>query len=367
LKAPIETRRFQREWAYAFAKPTLAASFKQQPGDFLVRECLPFQPSGDGQHVYLQIRKTTLNTQDVARRIQRFCRVKPKAIGYAGLKDKRAICEQWFSVDVAGLSEEPSWSQLESEPLQLLQVVRHSKRLRIGWVKTNQFEIRLRDLNADRQQWDARLALIAENALPNYFGGQRFGIDFSNVASSIDLLLSPRGAAKQRELVAGKRGFHYSVIRSYLFNEILSTRVLAGTWQRALAGEFLVLDGSHSFFQCESVDSEINQRLLGFDIHPSAALVGKEKEQAYRLDEAQRTEQAILEPYRDWIEALSDQGVMAARRELRVKPRYFTWQWLDSGDLQIKMELAAGVYATTVLRELFIPHDAEALISGDEE
>lgn len=326
-----------------------------------MRENLPFEPCGEGQHAYLRIRKIGLNSEDVARRLQRFCGVKAKAIGYAGLKDKRAVAEQWFSVDMAGVAQPPDWRQLQSDQLHILDVSRHQKRLRIGWVKSNRFDIVLRELSADRLEWESRLTLIRDNAVPNYFGDQRFGIDYANVAQSINLLLNSTSDAKRQPSVLVKRGFHYSVIRSFMFNEQLSARISGSTWQRALPGEFLILDGSQSFFQCEEkVDDVIEDRLRRFDIHPSAALPGKEKSPTqdskprYRVDVAQRWEQDVLEPYRNWIEALAQQGIEAKRRALRVKPQLFEWHWRDDNSLAIGLELPAGVYATTVLRELMV-------------
>jgi len=371
LKALAEAGEYHRDWAYALGTPELQASFKSRSEDFVVKECLPFQPCGDGQHAYLRIRKIGLNTEDVARRLQRFCRVKAKAIGYAGLKDKRAVSEQWFSVDLAGLAQAPAWQELQSDQLQILNVERHRKRLRIGWVKSNQFEIVLRDASADRALWESRLTLIRDSAVPNYFGEQRFGVNNSNIANSVELLMS--GAdTKRRELVPGKRGFHYSVLRSFLFNEQLSARINAANWQQALPGELLILDGSQSFFQCQQVDSEIERRLREFDIHPSAALPGKEKsptqddQSRFVVDQAQHFEQSVLQAYQPWVDALAQQGVMAARRALRIKPQQFDWNWIGDAVLCIHMTLPAGAYATTVLRELLNRNSYITSDAGEE-
>jgi len=370
LNAESNATDYRREWAYAYGKPSLQARFKSQAEDFKVAECLPFELSGDGQHVYLRIRKTDLNTTDVARMLQRFCHIKSRAIGYAGLKDKRAVSEQWFSVDLADCAESPDWSQWPHPQAQILDIQRHRKRLKIGWVKSNRFDIVLRQPKGDRKDWQARLDLIASNALPNYFGEQRFGRDFANIAKSVEMLLSYDASVKQKNLVAGKRGFHYSVIRSFLFNEILSSRVAAGNWQQALAGEILILDGSQSFFQAQADDQDIDGRIRQFDIHPSAALPGREKargDKAFRQDQAQHWEQQLLRPYREWIDALAEQGVEAARRQLRIKAQHFEWRWLDSEDLNISFELPSGVYATSVLRELLLIDDAMRDVIGAGE
>lgn len=132
----------------------------------------------------------------------------------------------------------------------------------------------------------------------------------------------------------------------------------------------MILDGSQSFFQAQADDEAIDERLAQFDIHPSAAMPGREKargDKAFRQDQAQHWEQQQLHAYRDWIDALAEQGVEAARRQLRIKAKQFEWRWLDSGDLNISFELASGVYATSVLRELVLIDDAMHDVIGAGE
>lgn len=342
----------QPEWAYGYGLPSLSASFKSEPGDFVVREVLPFTPEHSGQHAYLLIRKTQLNTQDVVRRLQRLAGVSPRAIGYAGLKDKQAVAEQWFSVDLAKVNE-PDWEQLETPEIQVLQATRHRKRLRVGWLQGNQFQLLLRDISDTQAEWEQALSRLQQQPVPNYFGLQRFGHQFGNLAKSLDMLQSSSNGKKRKgkKAFGGKAGFHYSVIRSYVFNQLLSQRVAQQSWQNALPGELLILDGSQSFFQCEQLDSDIEQRLQALDIHPSAPLVGSEQNAKYHIAAAQQWEQQALAPYRDWIEALQQHGLKQSRRALRVKAQALQWQWQDT-NLQLSLELPGGSYATSVLREL---------------
>ena len=86
------------ELAYAYGGPLGSAQLKTSADDFCVTEQLGFEPTGSGEHVFLQIQKRELNTQDVLDRLQRFAQVKPRQLGYCGLKDKLAVTRQWFSV-----------------------------------------------------------------------------------------------------------------------------------------------------------------------------------------------------------------------------------------------------------------------------
>ena len=69
--------------------------------------------------------------------------------------------------------------------------------------------------------------------------------------------------------------------------------------------------------------------------------------------EAAALEQAVLEPYRDWIDGLDAFRMNHARRALRVMPGDLTWvqeaetQWL------LSFSQPAGSYATSLLHEAF--------------
>lgn len=57
---------------------------------------------------------------------------------------------------------------------------RHRRKLRIGALRGNHFSLVLREVS-DHTDVEARLALIAGEGVPNYFGSQRFGRDGNNL------------------------------------------------------------------------------------------------------------------------------------------------------------------------------------------
>jgi len=79
------------------------------PEDFQVREELDFTLDGSGEHVWLWVRKRGANTDWVARQLARQAGVAPNAVSYAGLKDRHAVTEQWFSVHLPGKAD-PDWN-----------------------------------------------------------------------------------------------------------------------------------------------------------------------------------------------------------------------------------------------------------------
>ena len=53
---------FSLNFPFAWGGPVGKCQFKARPEDFMVDEELPFEPEGDGEHVFLFIEKTGENT-----------------------------------------------------------------------------------------------------------------------------------------------------------------------------------------------------------------------------------------------------------------------------------------------------------------
>jgi tRNA pseudouridine13 synthase len=73
--------------------------------DFRVREELGFEADGEGEHALLHIEKTDQNTADIVRQVASLAGVQESVIGFCGMKDRRAVTSQYFSVGLAGLGE----------------------------------------------------------------------------------------------------------------------------------------------------------------------------------------------------------------------------------------------------------------------
>lgn len=329
---------------YAGGRPGVRGVLRRLPEDFQVEEDLGFALTGEGEHVFLQIRKRNENTDWVARRVAQVAGVKPMDVGYAGLKDRHAVTTQWFSVHLPGRAE-PDWSGLENENLQVLAVQRHNRKLRKGALKGNRFRLVARNLEGDLDGLEARLARVRAEGVPNYFGEQRFGIEGGNLARARDLI-----TGRRRESNPHKRGLYLSAARSMLFNEVLAHRVTQGTWNLPLAGDAMALAGSHSFFVVDEVDEEIRRRCAEMDIHPSGPLWGKGE--LPTRGEARGLEETALEPLMPWCAGLERFGLDQERRPLRLKVEELEWAFPAEGELRVSFRLAAGAYATTVMREI---------------
>jgi tRNA(Glu) U13 pseudouridine synthase TruD len=146
-------------------------------GFFQVDELPAYTPSGEGEHLYAEIRKEGLNTDEVAERLVRAARLRRDAVGYAGRKDRHAVTTQWFSLHLPGKTADGDAellaTALADEPrLHLLQHGRHRNKLRTGHLRGNRFRLGLDHIDNTVAE---RLAALARDGLPNRYGAQRFG------------------------------------------------------------------------------------------------------------------------------------------------------------------------------------------------
>lgn len=329
--------------AFAYGIPTSVGKIKVSPADFKVNEFLGFDLSGDGEHVYLQIEKTGLTTDELLKELARCLGKSEKMISYAGLKDKEAVTTQWISIHCPG-EEIDSPLSLKGEKWRVIQAQRHAKKLRTGALEANEFILILRELN-DRQELEHRLQKIKQGGVPNYFGSQRFGYDNQNLVKA-EKLLSGEIKVKNHFL----RGLYYSAARSFLFNQIVSSRVQMATWNKAIAGDVMQLAGTNSIFSIEEPDEILEKRLAEFDISPAAPLWGKGAERAsLQALDCQQKALAGLEP---WCVGLERQGLERSYRALMLVVENMQWHWQDNHNLEVSFRLPAGSYATSVVREL---------------
>ena len=147
--------------------PGIGGEIKQFIEDFHVEEVPLYQPSGVGEHCFIEIEKTDLATRDAIDHMARGLNVQSGRFGYAGLKDRKGITRQFLSVSQA---DEDRIRQLQLTGIKVLRVARHKNKLRIGHLRGNRFRIRVRGVGADaeRRVKDV-LEVIVEKGLPKIF------------------------------------------------------------------------------------------------------------------------------------------------------------------------------------------------------
>ena len=349
----------------AWGPPLFHSSLKSERSDFTVDEVLDIEMDGEGEHLFLHLEKSGMNTDELAKLLETTYNVGSKDVGLAGMKDRHAITSQWFSVttpeDGEALEAVLADFNTEHKEARILKSVRHSRKLRHGAHKGNRFIITLRDVIPTDSQphaqlvesLAARIESIATAGFPNYIGPQRFGFGGQNLVRARQWFKQPKKRTSRQQ-----RSLWLSAARSAIFNAVCAKRVEAGTWQSLLPGEPAILDGTRSFFESgESSADELDARVQAFDIHPSAPWWGRG--QTPGTDECALFEAQILSDFSDICAGLEKAGLSQERRAVRAMARDLTHQWLDDSTLQLSFHLSPGLFATTLLSELGVCTEPE--------
>lgn len=330
--------------AAAGARPR--AVLRQSAEDFVVEERLGFAPAGRGEHVLLRVRKRDANTGWVARELAALAGARPQDVGYAGLKDRRAVATQWFTVP-GRRRPAAGWPGLAGEGFEVLEAHAHTRKLPRGALAGNHFTLTLRDVRAEPGALEARLAAAAAEGVPNWFGPQRFGRGLSNLETL-------RVAVPTQRVPAG---FVLSAARSLVFNAVLAARVRDGSWNRLLPGDRANLDGSNAVFAVTAVDAALEARLAALDVHPSGPLWGRGESGVAGAPAA--LEQQVAAEFPEALAVLAAARLEAARRPLRLAVRELHCEWLEPAQVcRVSFALRSGAFATAVMRECL---DADGL------
>lgn len=385
------------------AYPGTGGRIKVQPEDFIVEELPLYEPVGEGQHVYAMLEKRELSTYQAIGAIARRLGVTPGEIGYAGLKDARAVTRQMISIDGVDPARVEA---LDLPGIKILWVRRHRNKLKLGHLAGNQFTIRVRDVSLEAQPIAQQvLAELGRRGVPNYFGEQRFGVRSNTHRLGWALLRGdtegfaheylgqpraedpPEAQAARAAFEAGDyavalagwppalreerraleaivrhggdlgraarqqdkklRRLYLSAYQSFLFNRLLAGRV--GGLDRLEAGDVAYIHASGAAFIVQ--DPALEQpRADRLEISPSGPLYGPR----LLLAEGQpgQRERDLLAEAGLSLDKFRLPGVRlkGARRPYRFPLSEVQVGWQDG--LTLSFRLPPGSYATEVLREV---------------
>ncbi|MBF0621757.1 MAG: tRNA pseudouridine(13) synthase TruD [Magnetococcales bacterium] len=338
----------------AHANAGLGGVLKSTPEAFRVWELRPEPLSGSGDHLILTLEKIGLNTNQLADQLARLFGVHPREVGYAGKKDRHAVTIQDFSVLCP--NEEPEgWRDTLPEGVRLLTVGRDRRKIKVGHLSGNRFEILLKREPDPLAEHESKAAmtdkiehtvkLITQHGVANYFGAQRFGNQGDNAQRGFAML--KQGYKKARRMNRNRRGMMISAVRSELFNQILAKRIKAGYFNTLLDGDIAQKDGRSGAFLVEDAEVE-KARFQSHEIHPSGPLYGTSLLMANQWPGEQ--EKSLAEENAEAINGLAAFRVKGGRRALRVFPEDFSWAWQED-DLLFSFTLPRGSYATVVLEQ----------------
>jgi len=379
---------------------------KSVPSDFAVNELSLYEPTGEGEHLYLTVRKTNTSHEELIRRIAKGFGVKKRDIGVAGRKDLKAVTTQSVSIYLPGQHIE---IPKEVDSIEILSSTRHSNKLRIGHLAGNRFLVRLREVGAnDVPKIEERFNSSLKNGIPNAFGPQRFGNKGNNqilgaallredwealieellkgnerhneLASKGEFKLAldawPFGHPAERNILErlseGKSARQASTsvalplqklwmnaFQSDIFNSVLQKRVQLGTWNTVEEGDLVWnFDARGRSFIANAEDLQCEQflnRIAEKRLSPTGPLWGEKMRMP--SGEILEFEERVLASFcvkRDQFGS-HKKMIKGARRPLRipVEKGSFRVGCDAEGDfVELGFDLPAGSYATTLIDQL---------------
>jgi tRNA pseudouridine13 synthase len=321
--------------------------YKSRPEDFVVEEVPAYEPSGEGEHVYLWVECVGASTPWAVKRIARAFGVKPRDVGVAGFKDRVAVTRQWVSLPGRGIEPGEVVGEV-CEGVTVLSASRHRNKLKRGHLKGNRFELVVREVDEGAlERARAIMSELEEGGAPNYYGEQRFGREGETLRMGLGVIRGTErvGDRKLRRLCV-------NAVQSALFNDALAARVRAGTLGVVEAGDVMGLRGSGGVFRVEEDEVEETQRRLDEgELVVTGPMFGPKMIRP--AGEVDAREEGFLAARGVGREEFDGLGSMApgGRRPYVVYPQEVSLEG-EEGALRMRFFLPSGAYATVMLEEL---------------
>ena len=145
---------------------------RQKPEDFIVEEINDFEISRhQGSYKLYLLEKRGIETFFLLSYLSKNNNIPLNELGIAGMKDKHAKTRQYMTVP-----SKYNIKTLNEQNMKISFLGYVSKKLNLGDLKGNKFEITVRDLSGrDIEGIEAKAKSLESFGVPNYFDSQRFG------------------------------------------------------------------------------------------------------------------------------------------------------------------------------------------------
>ncbi len=404
--------------------PALKGRVKQRYSDFMVEEVLtdgtvckiqrfntPFEERPpqqemiiptrtDEEYLLIEMEKINYDTATALALISRGLNVSKKRIGYAGLKDKRAITSQQLSIY---LPDEELVKRFGIKGIELRNPKWSKDRTELGNLKGNDFTITIRDISNTEEEIKKILEefiTTSQKGVPNFFGNQRFGgkrmithrvgklllagkfqeaimlyLTETYEEEKIELKNARINLAKSRDLKQALKEFPFDArTERAIINHLVR-------YPSDFAGAFGVLPKKMRYLFSHAVQSDIYNKILTKRMEkygskalepidgdilvegiPAIILPGYES--TFANGEAGEIEKQVMKEVGITFEEfktakMSELSSQGDRKPLLLKPENFTIEKIINDEFNegkkavtIKFFLSRGNYATTILREL---------------
>lgn len=327
------------------ADPGIGGRIKSTPSHFVVEEIPLYEPSGEGEHVYVRLTREGRTTRDVVTALARALGVREGDVGYAGMKDKHAQTTQTFSILLRDADPGEMKEKIESEAgVTVHWAKRHRNKLKAGHLIGNRFRIVIAAPAGDAAERVEKItASLRRTGVPNYYGEQRFGLDKDNAQKGRDVILG-RGGPRQKWLTR----FLASAFQSALFNLWLGERIRRGEFTSLLRGDIARKVASGGIFEVEDEETD-RQRFEAGELTYTGPIYGWKMRWAG--GEPGERERAVLDASGVSVDHLKSAGLRGSRRAARLSLPDLTWRVHEEG-LEVGFTLPKGAFATVVLREI---------------
>jgi tRNA pseudouridine13 synthase len=365
--------------------PPLGGRIKERVEDFLVEELPAYPPCGSGEHVYLFVEKRGVSTMQMVHVLAHHFGVRPRDVGYAGMKDKHAITRQVVSIHCPGRSA-ADVPMLRNDRVSILWADQHTNKLRLGHLAGNRFSIRVRGVPiTDILRAREALRRLEVEGVPNYAGEQRFGVrgnthrlgralvrrewralldeflgpdaahpelnrearalyargEFSAALDAFPPVCRPerialhaleRGASAQQAVQAidaHQRRYWVTAFQSWVFNRCLARRLSEGRFARLQPGDVAMKCANGALFVVDEAiarDPATAERVARFEVSPTGPLWGpRMKRAAPPVDDEERGALAEEGVTLDDLERTTrdlGEAMAGARRAMRIALRF---------------------------------------------
>jgi tRNA pseudouridine13 synthase len=323
--------------------PGIDGVIKATPEHFQVEEILPYGPCGEGEHVFVTLKRSGWNTTDVVSTLARAFSIKPADVGYGGRKDKQAVTIQTFSLL---LPIHQGITQIETVlaelPFDIINVSRHRNKIKTGHVAGNRFTIIVSGTAPDAMQRIGAIQRRLERlGIPNYFGPQRFGHNMANLDRAAALMSSGR------KVRGKKNGFLISSLQSALFNLWLTERIQREEYSTILMGDIAKKTDTGGLFVVDD-PVEANQRFTHDAIVYTGPIFGHKMMGAN--DDAGGYEADLINRFQLTPDILKKLRAPGTRRAAILRVNDLVVSTTEEG-IRFEFSLPSGAYATSVLRE----------------
>ncbi len=279
----------------------------------------------DGPYSILKVTKRGLTTEAAIKRLAKIYGIRPKDIGFAGLKDRFAVTTQYIT------AKNFSGKNYCSDTLSAEKMGVSSRPIAVGDLEGNEFEITLHGCR-NIKNLNALLESLKSKGMPNYFGRQRFGTHNDNqivgrrlikkrYASALEIINAHSKEKRKNIKSISKRRlkFFVNAYQSFIFNEMLD-----------------------AYIRKTKKPDYRSAPIIGAKTKIRTGVFGK------IIRRIMETEKITTKDFRLDGLKLSCEGGM---RQVFVKP-IIESSYISGSDVKLKFILPKGSYATVLLKEI---------------